>query len=90
MTRVERARRPANRHDRGVEWTIEHSCCVISPTQAEELQALVGDASRALGPPEMLEDISDHLFVMQETLHSLGVPYAFASHEDWWRILDDR
>ena len=58
--------------------------------QAEELQERVGKASKALGPPEMLERISDHLFVMQETLHSLGVAYAFASHEDWWRILDDR
>ncbi len=55
-----------------------------------ELQARVGEASRALGPPEMLEGISDHLFVMQETLHPLGVPIPFASHEDWWRILDDR
>jgi hypothetical protein len=58
--------------------------------QAEELQKRVGKASKALGPPEMLERISDHLFVMQETLDSLGVPYAFASHDEWWRILDER
>ncbi len=24
------------------------------------------------------------------TLHSLGVPYAFASHDEWWRVLDER
>ena len=46
---------------------------------AEELQKRVGDASKALGPPDMLEAISDHLFVMQEAPDQLGVPYAFAS-----------
>ncbi|MDX6730105.1 MAG: hypothetical protein QOC54_53 [Baekduia sp.] len=42
------------------------------------------DAAASLPPrPDRLAQVRDALFVMQETLDTLGVPYALASHSAW-------
>jgi hypothetical protein len=60
------------------QWLVDHL-----RQQAAGLVNLVDAAACIPARPDRLAQVRDALFVMQETLDTLGVPYALASHSSW-------
>jgi hypothetical protein len=51
--------------------------------QAAGLVEVVNAVTTGTPEPECLAQVRDALFTMQETLDTLGVPHALASHSAW-------
>jgi hypothetical protein len=60
------------------QWLVDHL-----RQQAAGLVNAVDAAACLPARPDRLAQVRDALFVMQETLDTLGVPYAVASHSAW-------
>jgi hypothetical protein len=60
------------------QWLVDHL-----RQQAAGLVDVVDAAACLPARPDRLAQVRDALFVMQETLDTLGVPYALASHSAW-------
>jgi hypothetical protein len=60
------------------QWLVDHL-----RQQAAGLVNVVDAAASLPVTADRLAQVRDALFVMQETLDTLGVPHALASHSDW-------
>ncbi len=55
--------------------------------QAATLSRIVSEAATDGASDERLVAIRDQVFVIKETLGTLGVPYALASRDEWSRVI---
>lgn len=64
------------------QWLLDHL-----RQQAAGLVGMVDGAASMPASSDLLAEVRDALFVMQETLDTLGVPYALASHSAWRKAI---
>ena len=67
----------------GREWLLNHL-----DEQAKEIAAMTRAAREDPSDDSLLLRVRDQLFVMSETLGTLGVPLALSSRDDWRRAAE--